>query len=88
MHNAVPHSSRWFQVHDQEPFEILSQKLEASQNSATSLAHLSNGDRRPDIADNMIQAEVDACALHIICAAFKEVTLYPWNSNSIRERSR
>ena len=88
MHNAMPHFSRLSQVHDKEPFEILKQKLEASRNSVTSLAHLDRGVRRPDVADNMIQDEVDACALHAICAAFKEVTLSPWNSNSIRELCR
>ena len=60
MYNTMPHSPHWFQVHEQKPFEILKQQLEARRNNVTSLAHHDPSVRRRAFADNLYQDEVKA----------------------------
>ena len=86
MYNIMPHSSHWFQVHDQKPFAILKQQLEARRNNVTSLAHHDPSVRRLAFADNLYHAEIKAYAPAVHSKSFKDVGLYPWNPSRIRER--
>ena len=85
MYNIMPHSSHWFQVHEQKPFEILKQQLEASRNNVTSLAHHDPSVRRLAFADNLYHAEVKAYAPAVISKSFKDMGTYPWNPDRIRK---
>ena len=81
----MPHSSHWFQVHEQKPFEILKQQLEARRSNVTSLAHHDASVRRRAFAGNLYNAEVKACAQSVLSNSFKDVGMYPWNPDRIRE---
>ena len=86
MLNIMPHSSHWFQVHDNKPFAILKKLLQASRNNATSLAHHDPSVRRQAFADNLDKAEKKASAQPVIIKSFKEVGLHPWKPAPICER--
>ena len=85
MYNVMPHSSHWFQVHEQKPFEILTQQLEARRNNVTSLAHHDPSVRRLAFAVNIYHAEIKAYAQSVHSNSFKDVRPYPWNPDRIRE---
>ena len=65
--------------------QFLKQQLEARRNNVTSLAHHDPSVRRLAFADNLYHAEVKAYAPAVISKSFKDVGLYPWNPDRIRE---
>ena len=85
MYNTMPHSPHWFQVHEQKPFEILKQQLEASRSNVTSLAHHDPSVRRLAFAGNLYHAEVKAYAQSVLSNSFKDMGTCPWNPDRIRE---
>ena len=77
IHNIKNHLSRWLQVHDKEPFEILKHKVEAGQNGAGSMARLHPNTCRLAFVHNSFKAEKKVYMPQIIQSSFERSGTVP-----------
>jgi len=84
MHNIMPGSSHWFQVHDQKPFGSLKKKMWEKKFNFLSLISLTRRERRDLLTCIFYQAEAEALECEVIRKTFAEVGLFPWNPKIIR----
>jgi hypothetical protein len=85
MHNIMPGSSHWFQVHDHLPFCLLKKKLTEGTNRVGPLSSLPAEERRRIMSAVFYKAEEESFAGNVVRSSFGAVGLWPWNPGLIRE---
>ncbi len=83
MHNIMPGSSHWFQVHDQKPFGSLKKKLKKKKFNFLPLISVPRSLPRDLLTCIFYQAEMEAFEPDIVRKTFAEVGLWPWNPDQI-----
>jgi len=83
--NIMPGSSHWFQVHDQQPFGLLKKKLKEKKNKLSIPVSATSEVRKTISMARFYKAEAKAFRISVVCKAFKDVGLNPWNPDLIKE---
>ena len=79
MFNIMPGSSHWFQVHDQEPFATLKNKMHEFKNEFLNCVSLQPQERTKLFHAIFCKAEKCSFTRKIILDSFAAVGLLPWN---------
>ena len=78
MHNIMPGTSHWFQVHDQQPFGALKKKMSQKKYELWTSTATPPEDGKNLLMCLFYQAEEDAFETKVVRKTFSDVGLWPW----------
>ncbi len=83
MYNIMPGTSHWFQVHDQQPFGVLKKNMGRKKFDLLTSTVTTDKSKQDLLMALFYQAEASAFGKEVVCKAFSDVGLWPWDPETI-----